>query len=123
MNILLFHIKFFVKNLIAPIGIYHEISLGVIKYKLGTPGNLLLVKMSDAPYSQKEIPGRPYPYSATMICYHIGKTNPISHRFYINTSVGMNFMLGGDFSWIGQEFVTSENYILANMNKEMRKHN
>jgi hypothetical protein len=115
------HFQFFRKNFIAPAGLYHQVSVGIVKYGLATSDNKLTV------YGQHQsnpmvINGPTDPYTCFKLGYSIGKTNPIGHNFYINTAFGINFFRGGDSAYV-KTTPTAQNYILANFNRGLRVHN
>jgi hypothetical protein len=115
------HLQFFRKNFIAPAGLYHQISVGIVKYELATSDNKLKVYSNDNYYSLT-LDGPKEPYSCFKLGYAIGKTNPIGHNFFINSAFGINFFRGGDSPNI-RTTPTQQTYILANFNKNMRYHN
>jgi hypothetical protein len=117
------HFLFFRKNFVAPAGLYHMISVGIVNYSLATPDNKLTIYSTNS-YSQGTfiLDGPVDPYMCFKLGYAIGKTNPIGHNFFINTSFGINFFRGGDSLAI-KTTLTDQNYILANFNRNLRTHN
>jgi hypothetical protein len=114
------HIQFFRKNFIAPVGLYHQFSVGLVKYTLAED-SLQFRNSSSGPgtYSLK----KPLdPFSGIKLGYCIGKTNPLGHNFYLNTSFGINFFRGGDTAMVRTE-VRESNYLAAEFNRNLRSHN
>jgi hypothetical protein len=114
------HFQFFRKNFVAPVGLYHQVSVGMVKYDLAKADNPLVLYGESG--QTLNLDGPTDPFSCFKLGYAIGKTNPIGHRFYINTAIGVNFFRGGDGAKIKTE-VTERNYILANFNRNLRTHN
>ncbi|HET6990257.1 MAG TPA: hypothetical protein VFJ43_02990 [Bacteroidia bacterium] len=117
------HFQFFRKNFVAPAGLYHQLSAGIVNYSLATADNTLTVYNTDnGNVPPLVLQGSFSPYSCFKLGYSIGKTNPIGHNFYINTAFGVNFFRGGDSPKI-KSGVSASNYILANFNRNLRTHN
>ena len=119
------HFLFFRKNFVAPTGLYHMFSVGVVKYGLATSDNKLIVYDNNGGSFPTVIDGPVSPYSCAKLGYAIGKTNPIGHNFFINTSFGLNFFRGGDAALMrnGTYNLTEQNYIKYNFNWGLRTHN
>ncbi|MCX6312266.1 MAG: hypothetical protein NT084_11610 [Bacteroidetes bacterium] len=119
------HFQFFRKNFIAPAGLYNQLSVGIVKYGLATPDNKLTVYSTNLGGSGNPpliLTGPAEKYTCYKLGYAIGKTNPIGHNFYINTALGVNFFRGGDAAYV-KTTPSTQNYILANFNKNLRTHN
>lgn len=117
LNIYELHIQFFRKNFIAPTGLYHQFSIGLVKYTL--PEDSVVFYASNGTFSlEKPLD----PFTGFKLGYCIGKTNPIGHNFYINTAFGVNFFQGGDTAKIRTN-VTERNYLLYTLNRNLRSHN
>lgn len=123
------HFLFFRKNFIAPTGLYHKISLGIVKYKLASPDNRVELYQGNNNNYSYIIEGPASPFTCYKLGYAIGKTNPIGHNFYLNTSFGLNFFRGGDSALRNgilrsvNENITVQNYIRYNLNGGLRVHN
>ncbi|MDQ3109730.1 MAG: hypothetical protein M3R17_07525 [Bacteroidota bacterium] len=115
------HFQFFRKNFVAPTGLYHQVSVGIVKYGLATADNKLTVYSGNG--FSVDLDGPASPYTCAKLGYAIGKTNPIGHNFYINTTFGVNFFRGGDSPLFRNTSLNTQNYILANFNKGLRTHN
>ncbi len=118
-----FNLKFFRKNFVAPSGLYHQLSAGIVKYSLGTPDNTLTVYDDLSGATPLVIEGEADPYTCYKLGYGIGKTNPIGHKFYLNTAFGLNIFVGGDGALLRDNSLTIDNYILANFNRSLRIQN
>lgn len=117
------HFQFFRKNFIAPVGLYHQLSIGLVRYSLATDDNKLTVYNDLAGATPLVIDGPADPYTCFKLGYAIGKTNPIGHNFYLNTVFGINFFRGGDAAFSLRSSTTTQNYILQNFNKNLWTHN
>lgn len=118
-----FNIKFFAKNFIAPVGIYHQFGIAAVKYQGNMPGDSIITEslQSYNPYSQS-IKLDANPYSCVKLSYHVGYVRPINDIISLNFAFGANFFTGGDSPKF-QNTVTANNYPLAVMNRNLRRHN
>jgi hypothetical protein len=114
------HIQLFRKNFIAPVGLYHQFSIGLVKYTLADDS--MQFRNTDN-YNSTYILAKPHePFTGFKLGYSIGKTNPIGHNFYLNTAFGVNFFRGGDTAKI-RTGVYEQNYLLTYFNQNLRSHN
>lgn len=116
------NLKLYRKNFIAPIGPYHQIGIGVVKYNAVAPGDTIV--LVDQQYENRvatvDVPAEPY--SCIKLSYHIGYAAPVFKDCYFNFALGINFFRGGDSSKIKYGATTS-NYLLSVMNRNLRLHN
>lgn len=118
-----FHLQIFKKNFIAPVGLYNQFSIGIVKYSLGTSDNKLTIYNDIG--NQTTIDGPIDPFTCIKLGYAIGKNNPLGHNFFMNTSLGVNFFQGGDSDrFLGERSnLSHQDYFLANFNHSLRWHN
>jgi hypothetical protein len=118
-----FNIKFFAKNFIAPVGIYHQFGIAAVKYQGNMPGDSIITEslQSYNPYTQS-IKLDANPYSCVKLSYHVGYLRPINDVISLNFGFGVNFFRGGDSPRF-QSTITASNFPLAVMNQSLRRHN
>lgn len=122
------HFKFFRNDFVAPVGLYHQLSLGIVKYTMDQPGDTLGLYQDPSTGNNFQIftIQKPLePYTCFKLGYHIGKTNPIGNNFYINTAIGINFFTGGDYQgfWMGTDRSTVNSYLIKKLNKGLLSQN
>lgn len=119
------HMQFFRKNFVAPAGLYHQIGVGIVKYNVAVDSDeLVLDNAFGSGQTNYTIQVPSDKFSGFKLSYHIGKTNPIGHNFYINTAVGVNFFQGGDIAYKVEKYSTTPStYLYYALNKNIRKHN
>lgn len=118
-----FNIKFFAKNFIAPVGIYHQLSVAAVKYRGNMPGDSIVTEsLYDYNSYSESIQLNTEPYSCTKLSYHLGYLRPINDAISLNFAFGVNFFRGGDSPYF-QSNITAANFPLAVMNQNLRRHN
>lgn len=125
-NIFEVSFKFFKNDFIAPVGLYYQPSFGVVKFKMDNNGMPLYIwYLGNNNSSYGTASKKATPYTCFKLGFHIGKTNPIGTNFYINTAVGVNVFVGGDFErvYLNASPWTEENYILKNLSRELMTRN
>lgn len=118
-----FNMKFFRRNFIAPIGPYHQLGIGLVKYNAKAPGdslNLMLSQNQNIRAATVRI--NDDPYSCVKLSYHIGYAAPVFKNCYFNMAIGVNFFRGGDSARIRNE-VNASSYIPSILNRHLRRHN
>jgi hypothetical protein len=128
-NMFEIHLQVFRNNFVAPVGLYHQFGIGIVKYNLGNPGDsvgLDGLHTNGGYYHLTTLMGPADPFTCFKLSYHVGKTNPIGNLFYINTAIGVNFYTGGDYSGLlseNRQLHSMSNYLAVNFSKGMRTHN
>ena len=123
LRIVEFNMKIFRRNFLAPIGPYHQVGIGVVKYNASAPGDSIILLNANSPSRVAGVARIPSdPYSCVKLSYHIGYAAPVFKNCYFNFAFGVNFFRGGDSPKI-KTSITSSNYALAMMNKHLRRHN
>jgi hypothetical protein len=122
------HIKFFKNNFVAPVGLYYQMGIGLVKYNLNEPGDTLALMDLTTNYHTFTVRKPLDAFTCMKLSFHVGKTNPIGNYLYINTAIGVNFFTGGDFNWnYGDDGIYSNSsvntYLLKNFNKGLLSHN
>lgn len=117
--------QFFRKNFIAPAGLYHQFSIGMVKYGLASADNKLTVYDNSYGSFPLVLDGPSDPFTCYKFGYAFGKKNPLGHNVYINTSFGINIFRGGDSLLLGESISgpTTQTYIRANLNRNLWTHN
>lgn len=125
-NMFELHFKFFRNDFVAPVGLYYQLSFGIVKYTMDEPGDTLGLYL-DRVYGNNDVIftiKKPLePYTCFKLGYHIGKTNPIGNNFFINTAIGINIFTGGDYQGFWNGSYSESNYLPKNLNKGMLVHN
>ncbi len=118
-----FNLKIFRRNFLAPIGPYHQMGIGVVKYRAVSPGDTLQLytvgSHSSIPDVTVETDDR---YSCAKLSYHIGYAAPIFKNCFFNFAFGFNFFLGGDSGRI-QSGEDSRYFVLGVLNRDLRRYN
>lgn len=115
------------KDFIAPIGLYHEFAVGLVKYKLLSDDDSITVHRDNhvnywgyVPETLKvKVPEDPF--SGFKLSYYLGKNNAIGKLFYMNAAIGINLYVGGDIKRININ--QDDNYVLWNLNRKIRSYN
>lgn len=118
-----FNTKFFAKNFIAPVGIYHQLSIAIVKYVGNMPGDSIVTSgLQGYAYNSQSIKLETEPYNCKKLSYHLGYLRPINDEISLNFAFGINYFTGGDIvDFAGS--VTPQEFPLAVMNKHLRRHN
>lgn len=114
--------RFYSRNFIAPAGIYHKFGVGYVSYSLATPDNKWLTQGQHDSTVTHVLQGPTAPYHCFRLSYHMGRTMPIGHRFYLNTTFGLNFFRGLD-SKKNKAYPNNETFLHSLMNVNLRRHN
>ena len=118
-----FNLKIYQRNFIAPIGPYHQFGIGMVKYNATAPGDSLEVVNADHNGVVIDVIDLDKdPFSCVKLSYHIGYAAPVFSNCYFNFALGVNFFRGGDSAKIRGD-VTYNDYVLAMLNKHLRRHN
>lgn len=122
------HFKFFKNNFVAPVGLYYQIGIGMVKYNLNEPGDSLVLIDARTGQQTHTIHKPLDAFSCMKLSLHVGKTNPIGNNFYINTAIGINFFTAGDyqFNFNLNDYYSSGSityYLLKNLNRGLTNHN
>jgi hypothetical protein len=122
------HLKFFKNNFVAPVGLYYQMGIALVKYDLNEPGDTLALLNNYNGAHVLTIRKPLDPFTCMKLSFHVGKTNPIGNYLYINTAFGLNFFTGGDYQFsLGDDSAYSSNssntYLLKNFNKGLLAHN
>ncbi|HLG03455.1 MAG TPA: hypothetical protein VI731_07650 [Bacteroidia bacterium] len=120
-----FHLRFFAKNFVAPVGIYHQLGIGWVNYSVADENVLRFQSYDSYSYSTETIIMKgPYPeYSGMKLSYHLGKITPIGRLFFINSAIGINYFQSGDIARYEMHSLTQSSYLLAVCNKNLRRQN
>lgn len=117
------HIRFYARNFIAPVGIYHQFSAGIIQYFLADQsGEVVTINYSGLDNVSSTVSSPSEPFKGYKLGYQLGRSMPIGHKFYLNTSFGVNFFRGGNTTIIKTN-LSENNVLLAMMNSNLRQHN
>lgn len=118
-----FNVKIYRQNFIAPIGPYHQLGIGLVKYNASAPGDSLkLVAPQNTSVVVDVIDISKDPYSCVKLSYHIGYAAPVFSNCYLNLAIGVNFFRGGDSPKLRDQ-LDDKTYALGIMNKHLRRHN
>lgn len=127
-NMFELHLKFFKNNFVAPVGLYYQMGIALVKYDMNQPGDTLALLNNYTGGHVLTVKKPLDPFTCMKLSFHVGKTNPIGNYLYINTAIGLNFFTGGDYQFnFGNEYAYSSGsvntYLLNNFNKGLLAHN
>lgn len=93
--------QIFPKKYIAPVGTYHQFSIGFTMAKLILKNEDEMRVTSNIGWQGNQnyqaILKEPYSFACTRFSYHIGRQNPIGKNIYLNTAIGINRFFLGDY--------------------------
>jgi hypothetical protein len=127
-NMFELHLKFFKNNFVAPVGLYYQMGIALVKYDLNQPGDTLALIDEYRGNHVLTVKKPLDAYTCMKLSFHVGKTNPIGNYLYINTAIGVNFFTAGDYQFNfgeggGYGSGSLDGYLLKNFNKGLLSHN
>ncbi|MFN8713202.1 MAG: hypothetical protein ACK5Z2_10160 [Bacteroidota bacterium] len=97
-----FNWQFFPKKYIAPVGTYHQFSVGFMMARIPLENeNEIRLKENQTwqgSNSYQAVLREPYKFSCARFSYHLGRQNPIGKNIYLNTAIGFVRFYGNDFT-------------------------
>jgi hypothetical protein len=127
-----FHAQFFRRNFIAPVGLYHQVGIGYLRYSpIMTKSGVLDAQAVDgqgtplgSPLEQElDNKGRYYTFR---ISYQRGRITPLNKHFYLNTAFGINLNFAGnqaEFAFANGGIQTFSESIISTIYTNIRRMN
>lgn len=117
-----FNTKIFRRNFLAPIGPYHQIGVGVVRYSAVSPGDTLALYYDNNSSSVAAVVDTDDKYSCFKLSYHIGYAAPVFKNCFFNFAFGYNFFRAGDSIKV-RRAVEPGNFVLGTLNRDLRRYN
>jgi hypothetical protein len=116
------NMKIFRRNFLAPIGPYHQVGIGVVRYSAVSPGDTLTLYYDERPSTVAAVVDTDDKYSCIKLSYHIGYAAPVFKNCFFNFAFGYNFFRAGDSARI-RRGAEPRTFVLGTLNRDLRRYN